>query len=60
MITGAFGIKLPENYRFKLTNKNEREEVLWLISEGVFKSIKEYEDIMTKDLLTPLKKRKPL
>lgn len=53
MIKGAFGIKLPENYRFKLKDKNERKEVIWLIKEGVFKDIRDYEETMTRLLLTP-------
>ena len=53
MIKGAFGIKLPESYRFKLKDKNERKEVIWLIKEGVFKDIRDYEETMTRLLLTP-------
>jgi hypothetical protein len=53
MVKGAFGIKLPENYRFKLKDKNERKEVLWLIKEGVFKDIRDYEETMTRLLLEP-------
>ncbi len=53
MVKGAFGIKHPENYRFKLKDKNERKEVIWLIKEGVFKDIRDYEETMTRLLLTP-------
>jgi hypothetical protein len=53
MIKGAFGIKLPENYRFKLKDKNERKEVIWLIKEGVLKDIRDYEETMTQLLLIP-------
>lgn len=53
MIKGAFGIKLPADYRFKLKDKNERKEVLWLIKEGVFKDIRDYEETMTRLLLKP-------
>lgn len=53
MVKGAFGIMLPANYRFKLKDKNERKEVLWLIKEGVFKDIRDYEETMTKMLTTP-------
>lgn len=53
MIKGAFGIKLPTDYRFKLKDKNERKEVLWLIKEGVFKDIRDYEETMTRLLTTP-------
>lgn len=53
MVKGAVGIKLPENYRFKLKDKNERKEVLWLIKEGVFKDIRDYEETMTRLLLKP-------
>lgn len=53
MVKGAFGIKFPENFRFKLIDKNERKEVLWLIKEGVFKDIKDYEETVTRMLLKP-------
>jgi len=52
---GIFGIKLPEGFRYKVSSPAELKEVKWLIKEGAFKTIKEYEDHTTKALLGELK-----
>lgn len=50
-IVGAFGKIYPSNYRYKISTEWELAEVKWLISEGDFDNIEEYENAMTKLLL---------
>lgn len=50
-VVGLFGIKYPKNYRYKISTEWELAEVKWLISEGDFKSIEEYEISTTRLLL---------
>jgi hypothetical protein len=40
--------KKNKEFRYKIKTDGERREVEWLISQGDFKSIKEYEDFWTK------------
>lgn len=40
--------KKPNGFRYKIQSEGERREVEWLISQGDFESIEQYEDIMTK------------
>ncbi len=54
-IIGLLGIKYPIGYRHKVT-EYERREVEWLIKEGDFDSIEEYEDFCTKQELGLLNK----
>lgn len=49
---GLFGIKYPKNYRYKISTEWELAEVKWLISEGDFASIEDYEISTTKLLLS--------
>jgi hypothetical protein len=51
MITGLFGVKFPHDFQYKVTYEGEKREVLWLIKQGAFKSIKHYEIETTKRLL---------
>ncbi len=50
-VVGLFGIKYPKNYRYKISTEWELAEVKWLISEGDFESIEEYEISTTRLLL---------
>lgn len=54
-IVGLFGIKYPKNYRYKISNEWELAEVKWLIKEGDFDSIEDYEVFTTRQLLNQLK-----
>lgn len=54
-IVGLFGIIYPKDYRYKISNECELEEVNWLIKEGVFDSIDDYEVFTTHQLLNQLK-----
>ncbi|TDO26315.1 hypothetical protein [Sediminibacterium goheungense] len=51
-VIGLFGIKYPKNYRYRISSEWELAEVKWLISEGDFKSIEEYEISTTRLLLS--------
>lgn len=46
---------LNEKGEYKINNASEKKEVLWLIKEGVYKSIKQYEEFMSKLLSNKLK-----
>lgn len=50
-IIGLFGDKYPKDYRYKISSEWELAEVKWLISEGDFDSIEDYELSTTKLLL---------
>lgn len=50
-IVGAFGKIYPINYRYKISTEWELAEVKWLICEGDFESIEEYEISTTRLLL---------
>jgi hypothetical protein len=54
-IKGIFGQKFPKDFHYKISSKGELEEVKWLIKEGVYKSIKDYEEHTTKILLGEVK-----
>ena len=51
MIKGLFGFKFPYDFQYKVTTEGERREVQWLIKQGAFKSIKDYEEATTKRML---------
>ena len=51
-VIGLFGIKYPKNYRYKISTEWELAEVKWLIKEGDFASIEDYEISTTKLLLS--------
>lgn len=51
LIKGLFGILYPADFRYKIKNAGELKTVKWLIREGVYKSVKEYEERTTKQLL---------
>jgi len=51
MIKGLFGFKFPYDFQYKVTTEGERREVRWLIKQGAFKSIKDYEEATTKRML---------
>lgn len=50
-VIGLFGEKYPKNFRYKISTEWELVEVKWLISEGDFDSIEDYELFTTKLLL---------
>ncbi len=50
-VVGLFGIKYPKDYRYKISTEWELAEVKWLINEGDFESIEEYEISTTRLLL---------
>ena len=52
---GIFGIKFAKGFRYEISLPGELKEVKWLIKQGAFKSVKEYEDHTTKALLGELK-----
>ena len=51
-IIGLFDKIYPANFRYKISTEWELAEVKWLISEGDFKSIEEYEISTTRLLLS--------
>jgi hypothetical protein len=46
-IVGLFGRQYPADYQYKISSPNELREVRWLIKQGVYKSVKEYEQHTT-------------
>lgn len=50
-VIGLFGQIYPKDFRYKISNEWELAEVKWLISEGDFDSIEDYEISTTKLLL---------
>jgi hypothetical protein len=46
--TSKVSPKKNKEFRYKIKTDGERREVEWLVSQGDFKSIKEYEDFWTK------------
>jgi hypothetical protein len=50
-IKGLFGFRFPLGFQYRVTTEGERREVRWLIKQGAFKSIKEYEEATTKRML---------
>ncbi|BFG71238.1 hypothetical protein KACHI17_21190 [Sediminibacterium sp. KACHI17] len=50
-VIGLFGEKYPKDFRYKISTEWELAEVKWLISEGDFESIEDYELSTTRLLL---------
>ncbi len=51
-VIGLFGEIYPKDFRYKISTEWELAEVKWLIKEGDFASIEDYEISTTKLLLS--------
>lgn len=51
-VIGLFGQIYPKDFRYKISTEWELAEVKWLIKEGDFASIEDYEISTTKLLLS--------